>query len=115
MQKPSQPGSRSAAVKASNSSPRPTMGQRVTTVIAARAYAERRLSCPVGDRGSIVRNRFVASVLAVGTLLSSFAAVGTAAAGSEEGRHRARTIKVGAASRSVLPTIDGTHDYLDAV
>ena len=52
-----------------------------------RAYGARRVT-----GGRVVRNRFVASVVAVGVLLSSFATVGTVAAGREpSGREAARS------------------------
>lgn len=51
----------------------------------------------------------------VGALFTSVAAAETAGAGKVDDRHRARPIKVGAASLSVLPTVDGSHAYLDAV
>ena len=41
--------------------------------------------------------------------------VASAAPPNTGGRGAPPVIKVGAASRSVLPTIDGSHDYLDAV
>ena len=75
--------------------------------------------------GLVMRKRLLASTVLVATLLTSVVAVaGTAAAGRDDDRydghhghnwHRAPLIKVGAASRSVLPTVNGSHDYLDAV
>ena len=75
--------------------------------------------------GLVMRKRLLASTVLVAALLTSVVAVaGTAAAGKDDDRHdrhhghnwhRAPLIKVGAASRSVLPTVNGSHDYLDAV
>lgn len=55
--------------------------------------------------------RRVASAAVVGALVL-LAAAGTVGAGRGDGRPQGPPIKVGAASRSVLPTVDGSHDYL---
>ena len=68
-----------------------------------------------------MRKRQYACTVLVGALLTSVVAAGTAGAGKDDvrpdrdDRHRTPLVKVGAASRSVLPTVDGSHDYLAAV
>lgn len=58
-------------------------------------------------------------IIAVAVVAAGLASPAVAAPGGDHGRGgssaNGAVIKVGAASRSVLPTIDGSHDYLDDV
>lgn len=68
--------------------------------------------------GFVVRKRTAALAGAVFMSLLGAGAVATTAAadsGRDTGRERAALFRVGAASRSVLPTVGGSHDYLRAV